>query len=158
MTASGCGVMVKEYGELLADDPHYAEKAQRVTELTKDISEILSKEDLGSLNIKDKKPTAYHCPCTLQHGQQLTGGVENILKNAGLPLTKVKDKHLCCGSAGTYSILQPNTSQQLLDNKLAALTIGQPEQIVTANVGCQMHLETKAGIPVKHWIELLDAQ
>jgi glycolate oxidase iron-sulfur subunit len=158
MTASGCGVMVKEYGELLADDPHYAEKAQRVTKLTKDISEILSKEDLGSLNIKDKKPTAYHCPCTLQHGQQLTGGVENILKNAGLPLTKVKDKHLCCGSAGTYSILQPNTSQQLLDNKLAALTIGQPEQIVTANVGCQMHLETKAGIPVKHWIELLDAE
>jgi glycolate oxidase iron-sulfur subunit len=158
MTASGCGVMVKEYGELLADDHHYAEKAQRVTELTKDISEILSKEDLGSLNIKDKKPTAYHCPCTLQHGQQLTGGVENILKNAGLPLTKVKDKHLCCGSAGTYSILQPNTSQQLLDNKLAALTIGQPEQIVTANVGCQMHLETKAGIPVKHWIELLDAE
>jgi glycolate oxidase iron-sulfur subunit len=158
MTASGCGVMVKEYGELLADDPHYAQKAQRVTELTKDISEILSKEDLGSLNIKDKKPTAYHCPCTLQHGQQLTGGVEKILKNAGLPLTKVKDKHLCCGSAGTYSILQPNTSQQLLNNKLAALTIGQPEQIVTANVGCQMHLETKAGIPVKHWIELLDAQ
>jgi glycolate oxidase iron-sulfur subunit len=158
MTASGCGVMVKEYGELLAGDPNYAEKAQRVTELTKDLSEILGKEDLAPLNIKDKKPTAYHCPCTLQHGQKLTGSVENILEKAGVPLTKTKDKHLCCGSAGTYSILQSDTSQQLLDNKLVALTIGQPEQIVTANVGCQMHLETKAGVPVKHWIELLDPQ
>ncbi|MFT7008675.1 MAG: glycolate oxidase iron-sulfur subunit [Colwellia sp.] len=156
MTASGCGVMVKEYGELLADDPNYAKKAQRVTELTQDLSEILGKEDLGALNLKDQKPTAYHCPCTLQHGQQLTGGVESILEKAGVPLTKVKDKHLCCGSAGTYSIFQPETSQQLLKNKLAALTIEQPEQIVTANVGCQMHLETKAGVPVKHWIELLD--
>ena len=156
MTASGCGVMVKEYGELLAGDPNYAKKAQRVTELTKDLSEILGKEDLGPLNIKDKKTTAYHCPCTLQHGQQLSGGIESILEKAGVPLTKTKDKHLCCGSAGTYSILQSDTSQQLLDNKLAALTIGQPEQIVTANVGCQMHLETKSGVPVKHWIELLD--
>lgn len=156
MTASGCGVMVKEYGELLADDPNYAKKAQRVTELTQDISEILGKEDLGQLNIKTQKPTAYHCPCTLQHGQQLAGGVESLLEKAGVPLTKTKDKHLCCGSAGTYSILQPETSQQLLDNKLSALTLGQPEQIVTANVGCQMHLETKASVPVKHWIELLD--
>jgi glycolate oxidase iron-sulfur subunit len=158
MTASGCGVMVKEYGELLADDPNYAKKAQRVTELTQDISEILGKEDLGQLNIKKQKPTAYHCPCTLQHGQQLTGGVESLLEKAGVPLTKTTDKHLCCGSAGTYSILQPDTSQQLLDNKLTALTIDQPEQIVTANVGCQMHLETKAGVPVKHWIELLDQE
>ena len=156
MTASGCGVMVKEYGERLAGDPSYAKKAQRVSELTKDLSEILGKEDLGALDIKNKKTTAYHCPCTLQHGQQLNGGVESILEKAGVPLTKTKDKHLCCGSAGTYSILQSDTSQQLLDNKLAALTIGQPEQIVTANVGCQMHLETKSGVPVKHWIELLD--
>ncbi|MGH1487324.1 MAG: glycolate oxidase subunit GlcF [Cellvibrionaceae bacterium] len=156
MTASGCGAMVKEYGELLADDPKYAEKAQRVTGLTKDISEVLSGEDLGVLNINEKKATAYHCPCTLQHGQQLKGGVEAILEKAGVPLTKTKDKHLCCGSAGTYSILQAKTSQQLLNNKLDALTIDNPEQIVTANVGCQMHLETKADVPVKHWVELLD--
>lgn len=156
MTASGCGAMVKEYGELLANDPNYAKKAKRVTELTQDISEILANEDLSQLTIKEQKPTAYHCPCTLQHGQQLTGGVEKILEKAGVPLTKTKDQHLCCGSAGTYSILQPETSQTLLDNKLAALTIDQPEQIVTANAGCQMHLETKANVPVKHWIELLD--
>ncbi len=156
MTASGCGAMVKEYGELLKDDPAYADKAHRVTELTKDISEILANENLDNIAANQKKPTAYHCPCTLQHGQQLKGGVEAILKKAGVPLTKTKDTHLCCGSAGTYSILQSKTSQQLLDNKLTALTVDNPEQIVTANVGCQMHLETKANVPVKHWIELLD--
>lgn len=156
MTASGCGVMVKEYGELLANDPHYATKARRVSELTKDLSEVLAQEDLSQLNINHQKPTAYHCPCTLQHGQQLTNGVEHLLEQAGVPLTQTTDNHLCCGSAGTYSILQAKTSQQLLDNKLTALTLGQPEQIVTANVGCQMHLETKAKVPVKHWIELLD--
>lgn len=156
MTASGCGAMVKEYGELLADDPDYAEKAHRVAELTQDISEVLGEENLSQLKVREIKPTAYHCPCTLQHGQQLKGGVEAILKKVGVPLTKTTDKHLCCGSAGTYSILQPETSQQLLDDKLDALSIGQPEQIVTANVGCQMHLETKADVPVKHWIELLD--
>ncbi|MFT6388924.1 MAG: glycolate oxidase iron-sulfur subunit [Cellvibrionaceae bacterium] len=156
MTASGCGVMVKEYGKLLGHDPAYAEKAKKVTELTKDISEILAEEDLSVLNVDKEKSTAYHCPCTLQHGQQLRGGVEAILEKAGVPLTKTKDKHLCCGSAGTYSILQAKTSQQLLENKLDALMIDNPEQIVTANVGCQMHLETKAKVPVKHWVELLD--
>lgn len=158
MTASGCGAMVKEYGELLAGDPVYADKAHKVTELTKDISEVLAQEDLSVLDIKTDTPTAYHCPCTLQHGQQLKGGVEEILEKAGVPLTKTKDKHLCCGSAGTYSILQAGTSQQLLDNKLNALMGDNPEQIVTANVGCQMHLETKASVPVKHWVELLDQE
>ncbi len=156
MTASGCGAMVKEYGELLAGDKQYAEKARTVAELTKDISEVLAREDVSSLAVKTQVPTAYHCPCTLQHGQQLKGGVESLLEKAGVPLTQTKDKHLCCGSAGTYSILQAKTSQQLLDNKLEALMVDQPEQIVTANVGCQMHLETKAAVPVKHWIELLD--
>ena len=156
MTASGCGAMVKEYGELLEHDPNYAEKARKVTELTKDISEILAEEDLSVLSIKENKSTAYHCPCTLQHAQQLHGGVEAILEKVGVPLAKTKDPHLCCGSAGTYSILQAKTSQQLLDNKLEALTVDNPEQIVTSNVGCQMHLETKANVPVKHWVELLD--
>jgi glycolate oxidase iron-sulfur subunit len=156
MTASGCGAMVKEYGELLAHDSSYAAKAKRVTELTKDMSEILQTEDLSVLSITNKIATAYHCPCTLQHGQQLKGGVEIIFERLGIPLTATKDKHMCCGSAGTYSILQAKTSQHLLDNKLAALCIDNPQQIVTANVGCQLHLATKAKVPVKHWIELLD--
>jgi len=156
MTASGCGVMVKEYGELLEHDANYATKAKKVSALTKDLSEILTAENLETLKVGDQKPTAFHCPCTLQHGQQLSGVVEEILFRAGVPLTATKDKHLCCGSAGTYSVLQSKTSQQLLDNKLDALMVDDPVQIVTANVGCQMHLESKAGVPVKHWIELLD--
>jgi glycolate oxidase iron-sulfur subunit len=156
MTASGCGVMVKEYGELLEHDSDYAAKSKKISELTKDLSEILLNEDLEKLDVRDKKPTAFHCPCTLQHGQQLNGVVEEILTRAGVPLTKTKEKHLCCGSAGTYSVLQSKTSQQLLDNKLTALMVDNPVQIVTANVGCQMHLESKARVPVKHWIELLD--
>ncbi|MFT7492420.1 MAG: glycolate oxidase iron-sulfur subunit, partial [Pseudohongiellaceae bacterium] len=133
-----------------------AAKSKKISEITKDLSEILLKEDLEKLDVSDKKPTAFHCPCTLQHGQQLNGVVEEILTRAGVPLTKTKEKHLCCGSAGTYSILQSKTSQQLLDNKLTALMVDNPVQIVTANVGCQMHLESKASVPVKHWIELLD--
>lgn len=157
ITASGCGVMVKEYGALLASDSHYAGKAKRISELSCDISEVLLKEDLSKLNLKDStEKTAFHCPCTLQHGLQLSGNVEKILEKAGVPLTRTKDNHLCCGSAGTYSILQADTSQQLLDNKLNALMIESPEQIVTANVGCQMHLGSKSTVPVKHWIELLD--
>lgn len=157
MTASGCGAMVKDYGELLKHDSAYAAKARKITELTKDLSEILAKEDLPRLN-KNKTATkvAYHAPCTLQHGQKITGVVEKILSGAGYELTPVADSHLCCGSAGTYSILQPELSQQLLNNKLQSLNAGQPEYIATANIGCQMHLATKSGIPVKHWIELLD--
>lgn len=157
MTASGCGVMVSEYAELLAHDPNYADKAKKVSELSKDISQILLNEDLTPLSLKaTDKRTAFHCPCTLQHGLKLTGVVEQVLEKAGVPLTKTKDKHLCCGSAGTYSILQPKMSKKLLANKLQALTIDDPDQIVTANVGCQLHLESKAKLPVKHWIELLD--
>jgi glycolate oxidase iron-sulfur subunit len=155
--ASGCGVMVQEYGEKLAHDPHYAEKAARVSALTRDISEVLLKEDLTRLKLDDHmQKTAFHCPCTLQHGLKLSGKVEQILQQVGVPLTRTRDAHLCCGSAGTYSILQSKTSQQLLKNKLNALMIESPEQIVTANVGCQLHLNTKSTVPVKHWIELLD--
>jgi len=160
MTASGCGVMVEEYAELFENDPAYAEKAKRVSELTKDISQILEKEDLSQLELDQTQlgsaKTAVHCPCTLQHGLQLNGNVDKILQDAGVPLTKTKDRHLCCGSAGTYSVLQAKTAKQLLDNKLKALSIEEPEQIVTSNVGCQLHLATKADVPVKHWIELLD--
>lgn len=159
ISASGCGTMVKDYGEKLSQDPAYAAKAQRVSELTKDLSEVLFKEDLSQLELQGMgRKTAVHCPCSLQHAQHLGGLVEQILQQAGIELTRTKDGHLCCGSAGTYSILQPEMSQQLLTNKLADLTIDNPEQIVTANIGCQLHLGTKSSVPVKHWIELLDPQ
>jgi glycolate oxidase iron-sulfur subunit len=157
ITASGCGTMVKEYGELLKDDPAYAEQAARISELARDISEVLRKEDLSLLDNKSGyNKVAFHSPCTLQHGQQINGVVESILQKAGFTLTDVPDAHLCCGSAGTYSILQPKLSQQLLDNKLNALQGNEPDVIATANIGCQMQLASQADRPVKHWIELLD--
>lgn len=157
ITASGCGTQVKEYGYLLKHDKYYADKAQRVSELAKDISEILRDEAIPDIKIKkNANKVAFHSPCTLQHGQKLDGVVESILLRAGFELTPVNDAHLCCGSAGTYSIMQPELSQKLLHNKLLALKKCSPEVIATANIGCQMHLQTRAGIPVQHWIELLD--
>lgn len=157
ITASGCGTMVKDYGHLLGNDPVYAEKAKTVSALAKDLSEVVVAEDLSKLQLDDKgQKTAVHCPCSLQHGQQLPESVDKILTDAGLNLAATNDKYLCCGSAGTYSLLQPQMSQQLLDNKLKALTVDNPERIVTANVGCQMHLATKANVPVQHWIEVID--
>ena len=155
-TASGCGVMVKDYGDLLKGDPTYCEKANRVAELSKDIAEILAEENLATLQIQaDKLKVAFHCPCTLQHGQKLNGRVEILLQTLGFTTTQVPDSHLCCGSAGTYSILQPELSQALLKNKLNALQRGNPDIIATANIGCQMHLATQAKVDVKHWIELV---
>jgi glycolate oxidase iron-sulfur subunit len=156
ITASGCGVMVKEYGHLLADDPLYAEKARRVSELAKDISEVLVKEDLGGLKVRGAKTLAFHSPCTLQHGQKLNGLTERVLRELGFDLKPVADSHLCCGSAGTYSILQPDLSKRLLKNKVKALEATGAPTIATANVGCQLHLSTGANTPVKHWIELVD--
>ncbi len=157
MTASGCGVMVRDYGHLLRDDPQYAEKAARISEMTRDLSEVLANEDTSALNASaGNRRVAYHPPCTLQHGQGITGVVEKLLRDVGFDLAPVPDSHLCCGSAGTYSILQKDLSQQLLDNKLRALEGGHPEWIVTANIGCQLHLESRAGVPVRHWIEVLD--
>lgn len=158
VTASGCGVMVKDYGHLMADDPDYADKARRVSELTKDLSEIITAEDLKQLGSQAEKKIAFHPPCTLQHGQKLPGRVEALLTASGFKLTRVNDAHSCCGSAGTYSILQAELSQRLLSKKLTALEAGQPKLIATANVGCQTHLETKAGVPVIHWIELFDPE
>jgi glycolate oxidase iron-sulfur subunit len=156
-TASGCGVMLKDYGDLLKHDPVYAAKANRIAGLCKDISEILAAEDLSGLRRHTaNQKVAFHCPCTLQHGQKLNGGVEIILQQMGYATARVTDGHLCCGSAGTYSVLQPALSQQLLSNKVNALQRDAPALIVTANVGCQMHLASQASVPVKHWIELLD--
>ena len=156
ITASGCGVMVKEYVHLLQADPLYAEKARRVSELAKDISEVLSREDLGGLKVRGANTIAFHSPCTLQHGQKLNGLTEGILRELGFELRPVPDSHLCCGSAGTYSILQPDLSKRLLKDKLKALEATGAPTIATANVGCQLHLNTGAKAPVKHWIELVD--
>ena len=148
--------MVKEYVHLLQDDPLYAEKARRVSELAKDISEVLAKENLGGLKVRGADTIAFHSPCTLQHGQKLNGLTEGILRELGFELRPVTDSHLCCGSAGTYSILQPDLSKQLLKDKLKALEATGAPTIATANVGCQLHLNTGAKAPVKHWIELVD--
>ena len=172
MTASGCGVMVKDYGHLLSHDPAYAEKAKRISELTKDISEIISGEraKLKALiphpSLSETYPlvpssliprrVAFHAPCSLQHGLKIKGEVESLLTEFGYTLTPVQDSHLCCGSAGTYSILQPELSQRLLANKIGALTAESPAAIVTANIGCQSHLQTATALPVRHWIEALD--
>ena len=157
MTASGCGVHVKDYGHLLRDDPVYAEKARRVAALTKDISEILVKENLSALrtNVQSAGKIAFQSPCTLQHGQQLSGVVEKILRDLGFELAPVPETHLCCGSAGTYSLLQATLSLQLQARKLAALESGQPQRIVTANIGCLTHLQAGTSIPVQHWVELI---
>ena len=163
MTASGCAVMVKDYGHALADDPRYAERARRISELARDISEVIAagQEKLETLLPRNAVPVAgrrvaFHVPCTLQHGLRVTGVVETMLARLGYELVPVADSHLCCGSAGTYSLLQPELSQRLLENKIAALTDGAPTAILTANIGCQAHLQTATELPVRHWIEVLD--
>lgn len=158
ITASACALQVKEYGHLLRGDPHYAEKAARVSALARDISEVLAAEDLAPLQLRAAAhaPIAFHAPCTLQHGLRLAGMAEQLLRRAGFRLTPVPDAHLCCGSAGTYSILQPELSQRLLKNKVAALQSGAPALIATANIGCLTHLQSGTDLTVRHWIELLD--
>ena len=159
MTSSGCGVTVKEYGHLLAHDPAYAARAQRISELTKDLSEIMpafETELEHQLKGKIHKRVAYHPPCTLQHGQQIRGKVEGVLRAAGVDVQLCADSHLCCGSAGTYSVLQPELSYQLRDNKLKNLAATEPEMIVSSNIGCLTHLQSGTDTPVRHWIELID--
>lgn len=155
-TASGCGAFVKEYGDLLSHDSVYAEKARRVSAMARDIVELISAEPLEPLAVRSASRIAFHCPCTLQHAQKLGGSVEGVLRRLGFDLTDVPDAHLCCGSAGTYSITQPQLATVLRDNKLDALESGQPEAIVTANIGCQIHLQSAGRGAVKHWIELVD--
>ena len=156
-TASGCGVTVKDYGRLLADDPKYAALAAKVAAKSRDLAEVaveLPAPENGASPRRPGRKVAWHPPCTLQHGQRLTGIVERLLAEAGHELVPVKDAHLCCGSAGTYSVLQPELARRLRQDKLANLTAGNPDVIATANVGCQMHLASPA-CPVVHWIELL---
>ena len=159
-TASGCGAMVKDYGYHLRGDPDYASKAARVSALARDPAEVLTAQDLARLPSPFARGwprrIAFHPPCTLQHGQRLMGRVEALLREAGFELTPVRDAHSCCGSAGTYSILQAGLSEQLRARKLDALEQGAPALIATANVGCQTHLAAAAAVPVVHWLELFD--
>jgi len=156
MTASGCGLMVKQYADALKHDAAYAEKAARISAMTLDLAEVLAREDLTSLQVDANKRIAFQSPCTLQHGQPLNGLVEGILTRLGFELAPVANPHLCCGSAGTYSILQPDLSLRLLSDKLEALHSGKPDCIATANIGCLTHLKTGTDVPVVHWVELVD--
>ena len=163
MNASGCGVTVKEYGHILHDDPQYATKAQRISDLTKDLSEWLP-ELADKLRGKLKSESvngaqvAFHPPCTLQHGQKLKGGVEVHLNALGFNVkVATNEAHLCCGSAGTYSVLNPEIAYELRDRKLGNLGEMQPQVIVSANIGCITHLQSGTTTPVKHWVEVLDA-
>ncbi|MGF6595226.1 glycolate oxidase subunit GlcF [Pseudomonas sp. 2835] len=155
-TASGCGAFIKDYAKLLHGDAQYAGKARRVSELARDLVEVIAAEPLDKLACHSGQLLAVHCPCSLQHAQKLGGSVEALLKRLGFNLSNVPDGHLCCGSAGTYSLTQPALARQLRDNKLDALESGHPDLIVTANIGCQTHLDGAGRTPVRHWIELLD--
>jgi glycolate oxidase iron-sulfur subunit len=171
-TASGCGTLIREYGHHLAQDAQYAAKAARISELSKDISEVIfaEREKLEGILASPLSPlptphtpasgakprVAFHSPCSLQHGLQIRGMAEAILISAGFELTMVPDSHLCCGSAGTYSILEPELSQRLLKNKVAALESDQPAVLATANIGCLTHIQSGTALRVKHWINLLE--
>jgi glycolate oxidase iron-sulfur subunit len=159
-TASGCGVMVKDYGELLRHDPRYAAPAARMSAAARDLCEMLSAADVAAI-VRGKthaqgSRVAWQAPCTLQHGQKLTARVEPLLEAAGFVLTPIRDPYLCCGSAGTYSILQRKLAVRLRSAKLCTLQEGKPAVIATANIGCLQHLAAAAEVPVKHWIELID--
>ncbi|MGH8780598.1 glycolate oxidase subunit GlcF [Paraburkholderia sp.] len=159
MNASGCGVTVMEYAHLLRDDPAYADKARRIVELTRDISEILPdfEEPLTALTRRRAVHTvAFHPPCTLQHGQQIRGKVEHLLTALGIDVRLPADSHLCCGSAGTYSLTQPALSYTLRNQKLEKLNALEPQMIVSANVGCIAHLQSGTSMPVAHWVELVE--
>lgn len=154
-TASACTLEIREYGYLLRHDPDYADKARQISDHCRDLVELLEPENLDAFRPGRPVRIAFHAPCTLQHGQQLNGRVENLLTSLGYELTPLVDAHLCCGSSGTYSILQPELAATLRDNKVQALTADQPALIATANIGCLHHIQSGTATPVRHWITLL---
>ncbi|MBI6952748.1 glycolate oxidase subunit GlcF [Pseudomonas sp. CCOS 191] len=156
-TASGCGAFVRDYGHLLEGDPRYADKAAKVSALFRDLVQVLQAEPLEQLGVCAEQRLAFHCPCTLQHALKLGGAVESLLTRLGFHLTPVPDGHLCCGSAGTYSLTQPTLARQLRDDRLHALESGSPQVIATANIGCQVHLGSAGRTPVRHWVEIVEA-
>ncbi len=156
ITASGCGTTIKEYGELLKNDPDYADRADKISALAADLVEVIAAEDLSNLNIQPDASLAFQCPCSLQHGQQLGGKVEALLKQLGFDMKPVRDNHICCGSAGTYSIFQPELASELRNNKVQALQDSGAQAYISANIGCMTHLSQTADQAVKHWIQILD--
>jgi glycolate oxidase iron-sulfur subunit len=159
INASGCGATVKEYGHLLRNDPVYAEKAQRIADLSRDVAQVLEgfeAELVGLARRRGVHTVAYHPPCTLQHGQQIRGVVEHLLGSLGVEVRLPADSHLCCGSAGTYSVTQPSMSYTLRDRKVKNLEALEPQMVVSANVGCIAHLQSGTSIPVAHWVELVE--
>jgi len=158
ITASGCGAQVQDYPHLLADDPAYRDKAQQVAAKARDLVEVVREEDLSQLKLQPSaERTAVHTPCTLQHALHLNGAVDRLLTDLGYQLTEVAENHLCCGSAGTYSLTQHDLSSRLRGRKLKALNMDAPQRIVTANIGCLGQLQDEEGPPVLHWIDLLES-
>ncbi len=155
ITSSGCSNFIKQYITIMQDDSNYADKAKFISEHCLDLAELAPELNLSKADAENKL-IAFHSPCTLQHGQNIKDGIENKLVEAGYHLTGVQNSHICCGSAGSYSLLEPELSAQLLKNKVAELESNQPDMIVTANIGCLMHLQSASRVPVKHWAELLD--
>ena len=163
MAASACTAMLTDYAHLLRADPDYAQRAERISALARDLSEVVltERQALGAAlrargeSAQPGPKVAFQSPCTLQHALKVRGPVESLLEQAGFTLTQVPDSHLCCGSAGTYSILQPELSARLLSAKVAALEQGQPTLIATANIGCHMHIRSGTALPVRHWVELI---
>jgi glycolate oxidase iron-sulfur subunit len=160
VTASGCGVMVRDYGHVFAGDPRYAGRAERIAALARDPAELVAQAwpalSTQVAGVRTRRRLAFHSPCSLQHGLKIRGVVEPLLRDAGFELLPVADAHLCCGSAGTYSILQPELAGRLKANKLQALEALRPDVIATANIGCMTHLQSGTGIPIRHWVELVD--
>ena len=157
INASGCGAMVAEYADLLRDDPAYAQKAKRVVELSRDLAEFLPQAIAeAGIGAPAARRVAFHPPCTLQHGLKIRGKVEALLVALGAELVPVRDTHLCCGSAGTYSLLQPQLSQTLRARKLETLLENRPQAVLSANIGCIAHLQSATETPVRHWIEWVD--
>ncbi len=157
ITASGCATVLRDYGRLLAHDAAYAAKAHAFSALVRDPVEVLGNEDLSAFaGLGQDRRIAFQSPCTLQHGARLGGAVEKILTRTGFTLTHVPDGQLCCGSAGSYSLLQAGVSRQLRQRKLTSLMSGTPQCVATANIGCLLHLEAAASVPVVHWVSLLD--
>ena len=156
-SASACGLMVKDYGRLLGGDPDYAVRARRVSAATRDLAELIEPEDLvnAGFSCSGGPRIAWQAPCTLQHGQRIGGRVESLLEAAGCTLVPTREGTLCCGSAGTYSLLQPDLSAELRRRKISALMDGSPHAIVTANIGCLEHLRAVSPVPVRHWIEMV---
>jgi glycolate oxidase iron-sulfur subunit len=156
MTTSGCGTTVKDYGFMLREDAAYAAKAERVSALTKDITEYLTELGLGEPAIETGQTVAYHSACSMQHGQKIVTAPKALLKRAGFRVKDPAEGHICCGSAGTYNMLQPEISTRLRERKVTNLEATRADIIATGNIGCMTQLALGTRLPIVHTVELLD--